>query len=94
MSNESLFRAMDRIGIAELPITPPYGNVSVQEIRETLKTLQTPLWFKFHQYTFNTFPSRCNIHLKLQPAIKAICNRSLKGLRLEDYLPRWSGKRR
>ncbi|KAG5928899.1 hypothetical protein E4U53_002559 [Claviceps sorghi] len=92
MQLESLFMALDRIGLANLPLTEPFGNRSVQDIKDVFKTPQTQSWARFHRSKKRTRNSSCYLDAKLQPIFGQVCRR-LSGLKLEDHRPQWSGWR-
>ncbi|KAG6004943.1 hypothetical protein E4U21_000612 [Claviceps maximensis] len=90
--NESLMKAMSSIGISNLPLTAPYGNVSVQMIKDAVRTLRTETRTKYHEPGTRMFSPECNIHVKLQPVIKSVCG-GYQGLKLEDYCHPWLDNR-
>ncbi|KAG5916200.1 hypothetical protein E4U42_007776 [Claviceps africana] len=90
---ESFFEAMDQIGLVDLPLTEPFGNRSVQDIKDAVGTLQSSSWTRFHQLGNRALTLNCYLHAKLQPMVVKVCH-ELSGLRLEDYRPEERRRRR
>ncbi|KAG6029173.1 hypothetical protein E4U19_001130 [Claviceps sp. Clav32 group G5] len=82
--HDDFVKALDNLGIAELPVDEPFGHRSVRYIRDAVLTLRLPPWSTIHHTKRIMYTRKCNIHIILQPAIKRIW-RELQGLRLTDY---------
>ncbi|KAG6080523.1 hypothetical protein E4U33_007532 [Claviceps sp. LM78 group G4] len=82
--HDDFVKALDDIGLTELPLDEPFGHLSVRYIRDAVLTLRLPPCYTIHQTKRIMYTRKCNIHAILQPPLERIVD-ELKGLRLADY---------
>lgn len=79
----SLIKEMTKIGLGEMQLVEPFGGRSVEDVKDAVLGLRSPIWYTSDR---STRRHQCDLKSRLEPITNAVWD-SLVGLSLKDYRP-------